>query len=214
MPRKTKVVLIVVLAVAAVIVLVPVALVGFFLIQDIAREGLDGRGGVKKANSLSDFDVVCDRGSISNAATYGKPYKIAAFAPNEPPNMPNFATSADHWRELTLDSRADYRVSPDGFQSANVVACLSHKAGTEVKSRTCNFETDAGENVTVDYYSVQYDIELREARTGKRIEQLGTVDGPATSCPFLVWVATRDPKMYAEPDPAAVNAKLAEFAHR
>ena len=72
-----------------------------------------------------------------------------------------------------------------------------------MKSLTCNFETDAGEHVTVDYYSVQYDIELREARTGKHIEQLGAVDGPATSCPFLVWVKKRDPKMYAEPDSAA-----------
>ena len=69
-------------------------------------------------------------------------------------------------------------VSPDDFQSANVVACLSHKPGTEVKSLTCNFETDAGEHVTVDYYSVQCDIELREARTGKHIEQLGAVDVP------------------------------------
>lgn len=79
-PRKTKVVLIVVLALAAIVVLVPVALVGYFLTQDIAREGLDGRRGTKVATSLSSFDVVCDGGSISNAATYGKPYKIAAFA--------------------------------------------------------------------------------------------------------------------------------------
>jgi hypothetical protein len=213
-PRKTNVVLIVVLALAAIVVLVPVALVGFFVIQDIAREGLDGRGGIKKASSLSDFDVVCDRGSISNAAPYGKPYKVAAFAPNEPPNMPNLASSPDHWRELALDSRADYRASPDDFQSTNVVACLTHKPGTEVKSLTCNFETDAGEHVTVDYYSVQYNIELREARTGKHVEQLGAVDGPATSCPFLVWVNKRDRKMYAKSDPAAVNARLAEFAHR
>lgn len=212
-PRKTNVVLIVVLVLAAIVVLVPVALVGFFLIQDMARDGLDGRGGTKKASSLSDFDVVCDRGSISNAAAYAKPYKIAAFAPDERPNPMSQVTS-DHWSQLTLDSGADYRVSPDEFQSVNVVACLTHKPGTEAKSLTCDFKTDDGEHVTVDYYAVRYDIELREARTGKHIEQLGPVDGPAASCPFLLWVKKRDPKMYAEPDPAAVNAKLAEFAHR
>ncbi|MGD1171661.1 hypothetical protein [Mycobacterium seoulense] len=208
--RKTNVVLIVVLTLAAVVVLVPVALVGFFVIQDMAR---DGRGESKKATSLSDFDVVCDRGSISNAATYGKPYKISAFAPYDEPDPMRELTSV-HWSEVALDSRADYRMSPDDFQSVNVVACLTRKPGTEVRSRTCDFKTDAGEHVAVDYYAVQYDIELREARTGKHIEQLGAVDGPAASCPFLVWIEKRDPKMYAEPDPAAVNAKLAEFAHR
>lgn len=211
--RKTNAVLIVVLAVAAIVVLVPVALVGFFVIRDMARDGLDGRGGVKKASSLSDFDVVCDRGSISNAATYGKPYKIAAFAPQVRPS-PMSQVSRDHWTQLTLDARADYRASADDFQSANVVACLTQKPGSEVKSRSCDFKTDAGENVTVNYYAVQYNIELREAKTGKHIEELGAVDGPAARCPFLLWVKTRDPKMYAEPDPAAVDAKLAEFAHR
>jgi hypothetical protein len=212
-PRKTNVGLIVVLAIAAIVVLVPGALVGFFVIQDLAQNGLDGRKGTKKAASLSDFDVVCDGGSITNAATYGKPYKIAAFAPDDEPNPMRELTSA-HWRDVTLDSRADYRVNPDDFQSTNVVACLTRKPGTEVKSRTCNMRTDSGEHVDVDYYAVQYDIELREARTGKRIEQLGTVDGPAASCPFFVWFKKRDPKTYAEPGPAAVNAKLAEFARR
>lgn len=208
--RKTNVVLIVLLTLAAIVVLVPVALVGFFVVQDMAR---DGRGESRKAASLTDFDVVCDRGSISNAAAYGQPYKIAVFAPDERPNPMSQVTS-DRWTELRLDPRADYGVGPGDFQSVNVVACLTRKAGTESKSLTCDFKTDDGDHVTVDYYAVQYDIELREARTGKHIEQLGPVDGPAASCPFLLWVKKRDPKMYAEPDPAAVNAKLAEFAHR
>ncbi|WAC90668.1 hypothetical protein [Mycobacterium sp. Aquia_213] len=212
-PRKTNRVLIIVLALAATVALIPAAIVGFFVIRDIARDGLDGRGGTRKASSLSEFDVVCDRGSISNAAAYAKPYQIAAFTPDDRPS-PMSQVSKDHWSELTLDSRADYRVSPGDFQSVNVVACLTHKAGTEVKSRTCDFKTDDGDHVTVDYYAVQYDIELREARTGKHIEQLGAVDGPAASCPFLIWVNKRDRKVYAEPDHAAVDAKLAEFAHR
>jgi hypothetical protein len=212
-PRKTNRVLIVVLALAAIVVFIPAAIVGFFVIKDIARDGLDGRGGTKKATSLSDFDVVCDRGAISNAATYGKPYKIAAFTPDERPS-PMSQVSPDHWSELALDSRAEYRANPDDFGSTNVVACLTRKSGTEVKSLSCDFKTDSGEHVTVDYYAAQYDIELREARTGKHIEQLGAVDGPAASCPFLLWVNKRDRKAYAEPDHAAVDAKLAEFAHR
>lgn len=215
-PRKTNRALIVVLVIAATVVLIPAAIVGFFVVRDLAHDGLDGldgRGGTSKATSLSSFDVVCDRGSISNAAAYGKPYKIAAFARNERPNPMSRVTS-DHWTELMLDSRADYRVNPNDYTSVNVVACLTHKSGTEVKSLSCDFKTDDGDRVTVDYYAVQYDIELREARTGKHLEQLGTVDGPAASCPFLIWVNKHDRKVYAEPDHAAVDAKLAEFADR
>jgi hypothetical protein len=69
-PRKTNVALIVVLSLAAIVVLVPAALVGFFVIRDMAH---DGRGGIKNATSFTDFDLVCDGGSIGNAATYGKP---------------------------------------------------------------------------------------------------------------------------------------------
>ncbi|WP_231639503.1 hypothetical protein [Mycobacterium sp. Marseille-P9652] len=210
-PRKTNVALIVVLTLAAIIVLIPVALVGFFVIRDIAHDGLDGRGGTTKATSLSSFDVVCDRGSISNAAAYAKPYKIVAFAPDERPS-PMSQVSRDHWTEVALDPKAEYRANPDDFQATNVVACLTHKPGTEAKSLTCDFHTDAGEHVTVDYYAVKYDVELRESRTGKHIAQLAAVDGPAASCPFLLWVKKREPKMYAEPDAAAVNAELAEFA--
>ncbi|WP_231996828.1 hypothetical protein [Mycobacterium scrofulaceum] len=212
-PRKTNVALIVVLTVAAIVILVPAALVGFFVIRDVARDGLDGRGGIKKATTLSDFDVVCDRGSISNAATYGKPYKIVAFAPYDEPD-PMRELASMHWRQVTLDSRADYRPSDGNFQSTNVVGCLTRKPGTEAKSRTCDLKSDAGEHIAVDLYAVQYDLELREAKTGKRIAQLGSIDGPAANCPFFVWVKKRDPKMYAEPDAAAVDAKLAEFAHR
>lgn len=208
--RKTNVGLVVLLVVAAMVFLVPAALVGFFVIQGMVR---DGRGETRKAASPMDFDVVCDGGSISNAAAYGKPYKIAAFAPDDEPSpMRELANS--HWSEVMLDSRADYAAKPDDYQATNVVACLTRKPGTEVKSRTCDMKTDTGEHVNVDYYTVQYDIELREARTGKHIEQLGTVDGPTTSCPFYVWVNKRDRKTYAGPDSTAVNAKLAEFAHR
>ncbi|MEM6104693.1 hypothetical protein AAHS21_00310 [Mycobacterium sp. 050272] len=208
-PRKTNRALVVVLSLAAIVLLVPAAIIGFFVVRDIAR---DGRGESRKAASITDFDAVCDGGSIRNAAGYGKPYKIAAFAPDDEPNPMRELTNT-HWREVTLDSRADYRANPNDFLSTNVVACLNRKPGTEVKSLTCNLKTDKGEHVTVDYYAVQYDIELREARTGKQIAQLGTVDGPAASCPFLVWVNKGDPKTYAGPDHAAVDAKLADFAH-
>jgi hypothetical protein len=209
-PRKTNRALIVVLSIAAVVLLIPAAIIGFYVIKGLAR---DGRGETRKASSITDFNAVCDGGSITNAAAYGKPYKIAAFAPYDEPDPMREMTKL-HWHELTLDLRSDYRASPNDFQSTNVVACLTRKAGTEEMSRTCNFKTDTDEHVAVDYYSVQYDLELREARTGKRIEQLGSVGSSAAGCPIFVWFNKRERKIYADPDGKAVDAKLAEFAGR
>lgn len=206
--RRTKIVLLAVLAPVAIVILVVVGLIGYYVIDDLA----DGdRGGSREAHSLTDFNLVCDQGTISNAAALGRPYKIVAFTPDERPDPLSNAV-ADPWTEIRLDSRADYAVTSEDFLSVNVVACLSHKSGTEVKALTCDVKTKRGEQVSIDYYGVQYNIELREARTGKTIAQLGTVDGKADHCPFLLWVDQHNPKMYAEPEPAQVDAKLAQFA--
>lgn len=210
--RKSKVVLLILVPVA-IMVLAVVGLVGFYVVEDVARGGIDGRGGSRDVTHLSSFDVVCDRGSISNAAQLGKPYKIAAFSPNNRP-MPVTQHSQDRWTQLTLTPDADYVTAPQDFRSVNVVACLTPLPETAVNTRSCNVETKAGEQVTFDYYAVKYNIELREARTGKRIEQLPVVDGPAPRCPLLLWINTHDRKMYADPDIEAVNAELADFAHR
>lgn len=212
-PRKPNLLLLLVLAPLVIVLLVVVGLVGFYVVKDIARGGLDGRGGSREATSFSSFDVVCDRGSISNAAQFGKPYKIAAFGPDDR-RMPLTQQSSDPWTQLTLDPGADYAAAASDFRSVNVVACLSHKPGTAVKTRDCTVETKAGEQVTFGYYAVQYSIELREARTGKHLDQLPAVDGPAQSCPFLLWVNTHERKMYAQPDLAAIGAELAEYSRR
>lgn len=210
-PRKNKLVLLLVLAPVLIVALVIVGLVGYYVIEEAARGGPDGRGGNREASSLASFEVVCDHGSISNAAMLSKPYKIAAFGPNVQP-MP--LTRKGALTQLTLDPGADYTTTPDAFRSVNVVACLTQKPGTSGKARACAVDTKEGEHVTFDYYSVQYNIEVREARTGKRIEQLPAVNGSASSCPFLLWVDTYDRIMYAAPDLTAVEAELAEFTHR
>jgi hypothetical protein len=91
------------------------------------------------------------------------------------------------------------------------VACLTKKDDTAVKSRTCKFESH-GETKDVDYFAVKWDVSLREAKTGKEIAHLGTVNGPASDCPFLSYFNPNDPKIYGAPDPMAVSAKIEEFA--
>lgn len=153
------------------------------------------------ARYLSNFDVVCGTGSVTNAADYAEPYKIAAFSKTE---------DARSWSSVTLPYDADYRADYDNFEETNVVACLSEKAGTAVKAETCEF-TSQGERVSVDYYAVQYDLTLYQAKTGQKIEDLGTINGPATNCPSFATYNPNDPKIYARPDADAVGAALNRF---
>jgi hypothetical protein len=176
--------------------------------------GSDSGGGVvsesermantKTAKFVADFEVVCGRGSVSNAADFRKPYRIAAFFEGSRP---------DSWSQVTLDRKATYAADENALSSINVVACLSRKSGTEVKSGTCQFEGNGkDDNVDVDHYAVQYEVELREAKTGKTIENLGTVSGPADHCPFLAFFDRNHPKVYGDPDAGALEEKLENFA--
>ncbi|ORA36272.1 hypothetical protein BST13_12030 [Mycobacterium aquaticum] len=184
-------------------------LVAGFVVSAVNSEPKRGPAGddqraanAKTAKYESDFETVCGNGSVSNAAAYAKPYKIIAFSQGDRP---------DSWDSVTLTAPVGYRSSADSLSSINAVACLSRKAGTEVKSMTCEFDS-GGDTVKADYYAVEYDIDLYEAKTGKSITSLGSVKGPATSCPFLATFSKSSPKVYASPDDAAVDAKLAEFA--
>ena len=153
------------------------------------------------ANSLSDFDVVCDNGSISNAAAYEKPYKVTAFASN------STTRSAS---TVSLPFGADYNADYKDYAATNIVACLAEKEGSAVKSKTCDFKS-GGETVKLDFYALKYTLTLREAKTGKLIKELGEVNGPATTCPFFVSYSKDDPKYYARPDSDAVGMAIEKF---
>jgi hypothetical protein len=175
--------------------------------EDTASDGGAVSQGERATNAetadyIDDFDVVCGDGSVSNAATYGEPYRIVAF---------HQGPTADNWHQMTLDDRTPYYADRHALSSINVVACLSHKTGSEVKTGTCEIET-AGKKVEMDHYAVEYDVDLREAQTGQSVENLGTVSGPATRCPFIAFFDRDSQKIYGDPDTEELEAKLAKFA--
>ena len=169
------------------------ALVGYGLFK-VADEGQD-----RTAYSASSFSAVCENDRISTAPEYGKPYNIAAF-------YEGLGIMDETWLPVPSDKWA----GSDEFSEINAVACLERTKGSEAKSTSCDYDDD-GNSITVDYYSAEYGIELREAKTGKVIRDLGTVSGTAGSCPFIASYDRRSQKMYAAPDGDAVAAKLAEF---
>jgi hypothetical protein len=199
--------LVVALAIVGVVVLMVFAAVVVWVAKTPGLGGpvSDARraSNTRTAQSISDFSAVCKDGSIDNSAPYRKPYKIASF--NEGEGL--FGKSWDH---ISPKSKAEYNADEANFTTTNVVACLSRKHGSENMVKKCDYDS-GGQNVTVDYYAVDYDIELREARTGKLIERLGTVGGPAVDCPFLATYSSKERKIYGNPDGAALQAKLAQF---
>lgn len=194
--------------VVALTALVGLAFVGNHLVrsQSQAERGVvsdeQRAANAKTAQYLTDFDVVCGAGSVSNAAEYQKPYKVAAFYQGSGNNS---------WHTVSLPTRAPYTGDPEALSTINTVACLRRKDGTEVKSGTCKFES-GGKTVNVDHYAVEYDVELHQAKSGKLLKTLGAVKGPATDCPFLVFFNGRERKVYGNPDVGAVAVKLSEFA--
>lgn len=159
------------------------------------------------AKYSSDFEAVCQGGSISNAASFAKgtkPYKVFAF-------FNNSAGYSDNWTTVYLSSQQSSTANSDNVTEANVVACLAEKKGTAAKSQTCEFES-GGEKVTLDYYSLKYALEFREAKTGKVLGTGSDINGPATKCPSFVSYDKNDPKVYADPDEDAVQAAVKAFA--
>lgn len=170
------------------------AVVGYGLFK-VAGEGQD-----RTAYSASSFSDVCENDWISTAPEYGKPYNVAAF-------YKGLGMMGETWLSVPSNEWA----TSNEYSKINVVACLDRKTGTEAKSIPCVFDDD-GSRITVDYYSAEYTIELREAKTGKVIQDLGTVSGTADSCPFIASFERRSKKMFAAPDGDAVQAKLDAFA--
>jgi hypothetical protein len=151
------------------------------------------------AYNASSFDVVCEGDWVENAADYGEPYNIIAF-------YYGLGFSGTDWWSVGPDKWTD----SGEFTQINAVACLTRKEGSEVKSRTCE-DNDAGARIQVDYYSVDYDVELRAAKTGKVVRSLGVVSGTARSCPVLATYDRRSKKIFARPDEDAVARMLAKF---
>ncbi|CRZ13606.1 hypothetical protein BN2156_00443 [Mycolicibacterium neworleansense] len=181
----------------AVVAVVGLSLVGFmgYAIYQVSGEGQD-----RTAHSASDFSGVCDNDRITNAADYGKPYNVVAF-------FKGLGIVDEIW----LPVASDKWTTSDEYSEINVVACLDRKKGSEVKVTSC-VDDDDGDHVKVDYYSVEYEVTFREAKTGKVIKSGGTVTGTADSCPYVATYDRRSRKMYARPDDDAVRAAVDAFA--
>lgn len=170
--------------------------------EDPAEEEAKRRAAnAKTAASNLDLSAVCDDGSITNAAEFKAPYKVAAFSKS---------SDRDSWSSIFLKYDAPYTAEYSQYETVNVVACITEKADAAVKSKTCEFKSGS-ETIKIDYFATTYEIAVHEAKSGKKIKDLGTVSAPATTCPSFVSYNKNDPKIIAKPDTAAVDAAILKF---
>lgn len=219
-PKKSKTGLII--AIVAVVSIVVLIFAGIFFmivsssVSKIQKDAasIEEQNKINESNSKSnavtaknavDYNAVCDGGSILNAPAPVKPYLIESFFTNE--TKPN-----DRWSSINVGYGESYHPESSNPLSANVVACLEQKKDTEVKRKTCDFKESADKVVSIDFYSVEYELTYKEARTGEVIGSPTPINGPATTCPLFVSYSKTDPKIYADPDKVAIEASHKAFA--
>lgn len=216
-PKKSKTGLIIGIVVVVLLFLIGGAVATFLLVNSAVKSSQESSSATSdpkksseaaKVNAvtakyLSDFEIVCDGGSVTNAPTAVKPYKIASFSSQTPKN--------DKWSSMSVGYGEPYYADRETLSSIGVVACLEMADGSAVKSKTCDFES-GGQAVSVDYYAVSYNLTYYEAKTGKALAKGESINGPATTCPYFTTYDKSDPKIYADPDDNAVELVHAKFA--
>lgn len=154
------------------------------------------------ADSSSDFEDVCQKGSIRNAADYtaGAGAKAYVFS-----NAPERPTS---WSSKSLDSDATYYAKSADYTTVSVVGCLAYEEGSEAPGQKCEIKASDGTKLTVDYVSSRYKLTFYAAKTGEKIGDGGTINAPANKCPSFLTYNKTTLKSYASPDSGAIDAAV------
>lgn len=204
-PKKSRTGLIV-LAIAGVLLLGVAGLSALYLIGRTAETQ------PTTAATVSDLDAVCKGGSITNAGAFTAPYRIAAFVKHgDDIGQEGFVFSSTSWDGLNAGGVYEAGPSGHGEQTSesdpgkvNAVACLTEIKQERSKKQTCSFQ-----NSRADYYSTRYRVTLHEAKSGRKVRDLGEVSGSADTCPFMVTV--RRGGVVANPDAEPLKALLVGF---
>lgn len=156
------------------------------------------------AAKASDFDVVCEGGTVSNALDFKaapKPYKVVIFTKYaERGDYYSFNSSAGYEQPFNVTYDSDYA-------QIAAVACLDSIKGSEKKELDCEYQKD-GQPVTVAYYSQKFKLTFRNAKDGKAIGQSSEINGPATRCPVFLSYDSATMSAYASEDDNAVAAAI------
>ena len=155
------------------------------------------------ATSLSDFEKACDGNKIVNAAdaSSASPKPVVLYEESDI-SEGQFNTSGVYIEDKT------WRADSENFAKTVYVGCLTKKS-TKATGKKCDFKR-AEENVSIEQYSVVYNLAIYEAKTGKKVADK-EISGPVGDCPFVASYNREDPKLFADPDEGSVAAALKPF---
>lgn len=157
------------------------------------------------AKSLRDFDAVCKKGSISNAADYTSNKTAVIYGLYNSPATP------DYWSSTAVGYDKSYYPGTDEYQNVSVVACLAYIDGSPSTSKQCEYTDKTNKTVAITYTSTKYSLAFYEAKTGKRISEGQDINGPATTCPSIITYDQNTKVAYAQPDTNAIEAAFDTF---
>jgi hypothetical protein len=158
------------------------------------------------AESLSDYDAVCDgvgNTSVSNATAYqggAKPHVIEVFKQDVTNRY--VSTSVGLPKGSEGDSKAPTTVQ--------IVGCVGVKTAT-LTGEKCTYKTSGDQTIEVPMYTVAYQLQLYEAKTGKKIGTLTDIPDSGSRCPIVAAYSKTDPKVYSSPKTDAIKAAVASY---
>jgi len=156
------------------------------------------------AEYLTDYDDVCKKlATVSNSKAYseGSPPNVVVLKQSAISDY--FTTLSPTFRDSSIKA-ADYKAPTE----VQLVACLTVDETNDVAG-VCEAE-QKGKKVSLQKTAVIYKLEVYEAKTGKKLGS-GSVDGPITDCPLLVYYDQSDPRVYGEPDLVKLETALIDI---
>lgn len=165
------------------------------------------------AKTLVELREACVGGSVENAAVLTKPYMYVVYENNNDGISEKEAYKWDMYAFGANDESIP--VNENNPSEFNVVVCLDRDDSTAEKIGVCKVQAAAdakpSDPTVVDFLSVQYKVAFYEAQSGKLIDKVEPINGPATACPSTAYYNRDSPNLYGDPDMTELNARLQAF---
>jgi hypothetical protein len=168
--------------------------------------------GPVEANDVLDLVGACKGRPVSNAAPYRTegPNPAAVF-------LDKVGAGLGYTVFVPPDDDqsffAPYLPVEQAAAKATALVACGHSAGAGDLVRTCPMKDSSDKVVELKLYATRYDVEIREARTGRKVGD-GVLRGDKATCPRLASDAGGSkPREYAKPPDEAVVSLLRPYVH-
>jgi hypothetical protein len=167
--------------------------------------------GPVEANDVLELVGACRGRPVSNAAQYRNegPNPVAVF-------LDKVGAGLGYTVFVPPDDDqsffAPYLPVEQAAAKATALVACGHASGAGDLVTTCPMRDSSDKVVELKLYATRYDVEIREARTGRKLGD-GVWKDAKPTCPRLVPDAGSNPREYAKPSDEAVVNLLRPYVH-